>query len=189
MKKTFNTSHKTPVKTLRATGTALALTLALGAATTPAHAGDDAKIMPSSFCSVAYGSQVERFSYGTGGRLSNTSNVSGYLVCPTVRDLTGDFEWWKRIEIRVDDRHPTQDIACTVSWVRDSGLTANSETKRTSGTGLRTLTYTRNTCGWGGGCVGLPAMTVPVIRCVIPGKSPTHSSSALISYYVKEHDD
>lgn len=141
----------------------------------------DKKTFPATMCRPTVGT-AGTIKYETDGTVSNSSGTEAlHLVCPFVRDATlTDLE--EDFSVYVVDRHPTQDIKCTVSAhepfgdiVPDQGLAyVKSSSGSASGTQKLSLTTEHQaTEGYS------------VLNCGIP---PTSSSGlrSRINVYVFE---
>lgn len=64
-------------------------------------------------CNPAYAYQADQVQIGTGGQIYNKGATSLYVVCSVTASHAG--EGWIFFITRWDDRHPTQNISCTLT--------------------------------------------------------------------------
>lgn len=138
----------------------------------------DEKVYSASTCHPSYNYQAGYFSYGTGSKITNTYNISGYVTCPIVRDDV--LGVWESLSVRVDDRHSTQSVNCNL-YIMDAwgGLLYNGW-RQSTGTGVQNLVFNNP------GNIVNGQRTPYAIRCAIPGKDASGSISALLHYVFAE---
>lgn len=164
-------------------GQALALTGMLCGASAYAFAADT-KRYPGTMCMETGPGSYYDISYRDNGSVENASSIyNATVVCPIVRDHTGAGEGWSSATVWVDNQHPYEGVSCTFKVVAPTGV-LNQQTKHSTGTGLKTLTFSGNSCS---SCIGDPSGTGYVLVCTIP---PLYraSTSKILSYSVTERD-
>jgi hypothetical protein len=91
---------------------------------------DDRKSYPASLCSSA----SNNLAYQQEGHIENTHASSAItVVCPLLRDTVADDLSIVAFRVWMLDRHPSQNVSCTIQSRQEDGDFVDSETKNSSG--------------------------------------------------------
>jgi hypothetical protein len=156
---------------------ALALSaLAASAIAAPAFA-EDGKAMPGAVCQATFEVVADSLSRSS-GTLSSLAAGTVSATCPVAKDIEAGRI--VRATIKVIDRNPTQEFACTLMTLRSDGTILQSQTVLSNGSSNLPQTLSFGAQGTAnGGAYNL--------ECVIPGRVASLGTSTLLTYNVVEN--
>lgn len=157
------------------TGVVLSILIPLG--TSVSYAMPDGKTLPGTTCQPRNGSQP--FVNTVGGAVFNQSAAPQTFVCPIVRDrMSADNDGIDDFRMKVYDRHPNQNVSCTLRSMRDNGSIRASSTRTTSNfaAGVKTLNFP---------ALARSANGYYNVYCSLP-RTHSNGSSGILMYKVDE---
>ena len=147
------------------------------------HAADR-KLIPGSDCKQ-YFMHIGAAKYHQNGAVGNDDNDSLYLMCPIVRDNTGNTNGLKKVIITYQDSHPRGHVKCYVSSTDHNGRSLHSVSGVSPGW-QGTQKSTKSTFKLSGPKRSQKVTSYYHATCILPGKSNI-GESQIISISTEEY--